>query len=61
MVIVYFGQFIENYIKRPQFGATFSTVYKNGLGHILGDFFANSSGHPGCDLKWVFGEWLHAT
>jgi hypothetical protein len=22
---------------------------KNGLGYILGDFFANESGHPGCE------------
>jgi hypothetical protein len=32
------------------FGATFSNVKaiftENGLGHILGDFFTNSSGHP---------------
>jgi hypothetical protein len=24
--------------------------YKNGLGHIFGDFSTNSSGHPGCVL-----------
>jgi hypothetical protein len=25
---------------------------KNGLGYILGDFFTNSSGHPGCEAAW---------
>jgi hypothetical protein len=51
-VIVYFGKF-ENYKSSPNFGATFSygklfalILTKNVLGHILGDFFATSSGHP---------------
>jgi hypothetical protein len=26
LVIVYFGQLIENYVNSPHFGATFSTV-----------------------------------
>jgi hypothetical protein len=27
------------------------TLTKSGLGHILGDFLANSSGHPACAQK----------
>jgi hypothetical protein len=51
--IVYFGAvFLKKYIR--SFRAIFSTVKfmcyiiltENGLGHILGDFLANSSGHP---------------
>jgi hypothetical protein len=51
--LVYPGLF-ENYRSNANFGATFfrSTSYvligtKHGLGYILGDFFTNSSGHPG--------------
>jgi hypothetical protein len=46
--------FCENYRSCQQFHSLFSTVKimqifltKNGLGYILGDFFTNSSGHPG--------------
>jgi hypothetical protein len=49
-----FGQLFENYISIAKFWATLfhSASYvlvliKNGLGHILGDFFTNSYGHPG--------------
>jgi hypothetical protein len=29
---------------------------KNGLGHILGEFFRNSSGHPGSPQRWLLLE-----
>jgi hypothetical protein len=32
------------------------SVNKNGLGYILGDFFANSSGHPGWEER-TYSEW----
>jgi hypothetical protein len=41
----------------PNFGATFSVISfalilaKNEFGYILGDFFTNSSGHPGRDRQ----------
>jgi hypothetical protein len=49
--VLTFVQFFEKYI----FGLLQNTVEvlilldgtKNGLGHILGDFFKNSSRHPG--------------
>jgi hypothetical protein len=51
--IIYIGQFFENYIISPHCWTTFFLrkryviiVTKNGLGHILGEFFRNSSGHP---------------
>jgi hypothetical protein len=49
LAIVYSGQFEKS---SPNFWANFlnanifSYILKNGLGHILGDFFTNSSGHP---------------
>jgi hypothetical protein len=35
------------------FGLPFSTLIwaKNGLGYALGDFFKNTSGHPGVAVK----------
>jgi hypothetical protein len=52
-MIVYFGQFFENYQSSLQFWATFflqlrlcNNLDKNVLGYILGDFLENSSGHP---------------
>jgi hypothetical protein len=52
-VIVYFGQFHEKYTISPNVCVTYvqgknyvSTLAKNGLGYILGDFLTNSSGHP---------------
>jgi hypothetical protein len=54
-VNVYFGHFY--YVSNPHFGATFSpqlrlhiSLAQNGLGLVLGDFFTNSSGHPGRKL-----------
>jgi hypothetical protein len=47
---VCFRQFPKNDTKSPQFWASFSKILiltKNGLRYILGDFFTNSSGHPG--------------
>jgi hypothetical protein len=52
------NSFFENYyISIPNFRASFfiSEDYvlfltKNGLGNSLGDFFINSSGHPGVDI-----------
>jgi hypothetical protein len=45
--------FFDKYKSSSQFWATFVhgkgyavILTKNGLGHILGDFFKNSSGHP---------------
>jgi hypothetical protein len=50
-----FGSFFENYECSPTFWATSfhsmgyeSILAQNGFGYILGDFFANSSGHPEC-------------
>jgi hypothetical protein len=56
----YVRQFSEIYRSCPNFWAAFFTVKvkittiltKNGLGYILGDFFTNSSGHPG----WFVGR-----
>jgi hypothetical protein len=46
---------LQNYRNSSHSWATFflGKIYvliltKNGLGYILGDFFTNSSGHPGC-------------
>jgi hypothetical protein len=52
---IFFGQYFENHKSNPNFCAYFSEeeiisvllLRKNGLGYILGDFFTNSSGHPG--------------
>jgi hypothetical protein len=51
--IVFFGQFIENYRISANSWATFfhSISYaliftKKWFGHILGNFFTHSSGHP---------------
>jgi hypothetical protein len=51
----------ENYITSAKFLATFfhgtNTVLilaKYGLGYILGDFFTNSSGHPGTCVGILF-------
>jgi hypothetical protein len=53
-VIVYIGQFFESYKSSTTCWATFcygkSCILfwtKTGLGYTLGDFFTNSSGHPG--------------
>jgi hypothetical protein len=53
-VIVYFGQFSENYRSFHHFLTPLCngkgcalTLTKCVLCHILGDIFANSSGHPG--------------
>jgi hypothetical protein len=52
-LIIHFGQLLENHKSSPHFWATF--FYGNGylliftidgLGHVLGDFCSNSSGHP---------------
>jgi hypothetical protein len=50
--IVFFRQFHSKYERSPNFRATIITVKvkilvltKNGLGHILGEFFTNSFGH----------------
>jgi hypothetical protein len=65
--IIYFGRLVENRKSSPYFCATFSLstglcicdiliVTKIGLGYILGNFFTNSSGHPGpklCVTQWV--------
>jgi hypothetical protein len=68
LVIVYFGQLLKKIQKLHKiFGALFTMVKVtyyfweiNGLGYILGDFFANSSGHPaqeekaaGADVEWI--------
>jgi hypothetical protein len=60
-VIVYFGQFFENYRSSPHFCTTFSQsidyvliLTNNALGYILGDFFINPSGHPGDNEQLVF-------
>jgi hypothetical protein len=52
MAIFCFGQVFKNYRTNPHFCATCFPKHKlcfnfdeNGLGYILGDFFANSSGH----------------
>jgi hypothetical protein len=50
--VVYFGQFFENYKSSPNCWSPFfhskcDNMYINGLGYILGDFFKNTSGHPG--------------
>jgi hypothetical protein len=55
-VIVFFGQFLKNREVALMFGTPFSTVKiltKNELGHVLGDFFTNLSGHPvfDCDSQ----------
>jgi hypothetical protein len=48
-VIVYFGQYFENYRSSPDLGLLFPWqklcihCYKNGLGYVLGDF---SQTHP---------------
>jgi hypothetical protein len=49
-----FGQLFENYRASPKIWTTFFprkklciNFDKSGLGYILGDFFTNSSGHPG--------------
>jgi hypothetical protein len=49
-----FEQFFGNYRSSPKTWATFChcnsyvlSLTKYGLGHIVGDFFTNSSGHPG--------------
>jgi hypothetical protein len=51
-MIVFYGQFSENYKSGPNFGATFVhgkssvlTLTKYELGYIFGDFFTYSSGH----------------
>jgi hypothetical protein len=50
---VNFGQLLKITVKSPIFPGTFPhgksnllIMIKNGLGFTLGDFFANSSGHP---------------
>jgi hypothetical protein len=55
--IVYFGQFSKDYWRSKKSWATFFlsidyeiVLKKNCLGYVLGDFFTNSSGHPG--QKW---------
>jgi hypothetical protein len=55
--IVYFGQWFKNYRSSAHFWATFfhgtshvSILTKKMLGYILGDFFTNSSGHPGTNI-----------
>jgi hypothetical protein len=62
--IIYFGLFLSITIIAHSFVLLFSTVkvvfyfwQNNRLASILGDFFANSSGHPGCILlvKWTVG------
>jgi hypothetical protein len=54
-LFIYFGKWFENdrnsaYVFMGCFFHGASNVLlisaKNGLGYILGDFFANSSGHP---------------
>jgi hypothetical protein len=59
-MIVYFEQvFLKNTkINGPHFWATFfnrrgyTLIWQeNRLGYILGDFFTNSSGHPGSDVR----------
>jgi hypothetical protein len=58
LAIVFFGQLIENYRRSAISWATFfhSTSYelilqKNDCATFLGDFFTNSSGHPGHGKK----------
>jgi hypothetical protein len=59
--MAYFGQFFfVNYRSSSHFLATFShccgyalNFTKNGLGYVLGDFFTNSSGHPGRKVSCV--------
>jgi hypothetical protein len=44
---------VEHIFELPTFfhGASYAFILsKNGLGSILGDFFTNSSGHPGADI-----------
>jgi hypothetical protein len=62
--IVYFGHYFDNYRSTANYWATFlhSTSYvliltNTWLGYILGDFFTDSSGHPGggWGLLRVFG------
>jgi hypothetical protein len=43
-------QFLGLFCPRPNVRAYIFTI--NGLGYILGDFFTNSSGHPGRRLHW---------
>jgi hypothetical protein len=57
-VLVYLGQWFENYRSSVYFWNTFfnSTSYvlsltKNCLGYIVGDFFTNPSGHPAPGIK----------
>jgi hypothetical protein len=53
LVVVSFGQLLENYRSNPHFKATLFNgfIYAliltiDGFGYILGDFFTTSSGHP---------------
>jgi hypothetical protein len=62
----YFGPFCENYRSNTNYWATlfhsarFVLILTNHvLGYILGDFFTNSSGHPGnCIKSVIFGNEL---
>jgi hypothetical protein len=54
LAVFYFGQSIENFRSSPKSRASLFhdsryilILTKNGLSLILGDFFTNSSGHPG--------------
>jgi hypothetical protein len=59
--IANFGKWFEKYKSSAHLRGTFSPWYqlcihfeKNGLGYILGDFFINSSGHPGHLFRGIF-------
>jgi hypothetical protein len=54
--VVHFGQLLKNYKICANYCHLFSCGTscvliwtKNGLGYILGDYLASSSGHPGCE------------
>jgi hypothetical protein len=52
-VTVYFGQFFGNY-KRATHSYSYALILAKkiiGLQYTLGEFFTNSSGHPGHDEK----------
>jgi hypothetical protein len=60
--IVNFWAIVENYSNNPVSLRYFFPRKKLGINFVkngLGDFFTNSSGHPGCNLFFCFALHVH--